>query len=238
MNFDYGTVQEVESSLGHAENIIGDLSSIIGDVADIFNFAAAGIGAVVAIVSAIFAAIVFVALYIIHSIPAYALAKKAGVKHAWLAWIPVFNEYFRLLVLCDMAGEKPFHPGFGKFSLENRRLPIIVHVLVKYTAGLLIKVASAAISIAIPVVGSVSVLLNLLPSAACGIIDFVYFRDMLAMYKDNKKSNMITAIVVSAADALALGGLARTAYMYTLLGKQPLPAVEITAEAVETVPAE
>jgi hypothetical protein len=44
--------------------------------------------------------------------------------------------------------------------------------------------------------------------------------------------------VVSAADALALGGLARTAYMYTLLGKQPLPAVEITAEAVETVPAD
>lgn len=236
MGFDYGTAQEVGSAISQYEGILGDVASILNSVSNIFSVAAMGVSAMVSILVGIVTLLAVLFFYIVHSIPAYALAKKTGVKRPWLVWIPVFHEYFRLFVLCDMAGDKPFHTPIRKFKFENRRLPLLIHIVVKYAAGLLVSIVALVISMAIPVVGSVSWLLDLLPLAVCGFIEYVYFYDVLNMFKDDKKSNRIAAIIVAAADGLLLSGLARTIYMYTMLNKTPLPvAEEIVVEEAPVV---
>lgn len=230
MNDFAGSMQGVESALEQSSDMLGDVESILGSIAGIFSIASMGATAVFAIIAAVFSAIVVVALYIFQSIPVYSLAKKVGLKHAWLSWVPFFHDYFRLFVLCEIAGNKPFVPNLGKFKLENRKLSFLAHIVIKYFGGTIIGVIVTIASTIIPVIGSVSAILGFIPAVACAWIEYVYLRDVLDVFKEDKKSNNTTSIVITVIDAILLGDLIRSCYLYTLMKKQPLPEKEIIIE--------
>lgn len=76
--------------------------------------AAAIIAAVVAIVTAVVTFLSMLFFYLIHAIGLMRIAKKLGVKHRWMAWIPFANVY--LLGACaeksqTRNGKKPWKWG-------------------------------------------------------------------------------------------------------------------------------
>ncbi len=232
---DFGTVQDIESALEQSSGMLGDIESILSSILSIFSIASMGVTAVIAIITAIVTGIIAIALYIFQSIPVYSLAKKVGLKYAWLSWVPIFHNYFRLFVLCEMAGNKPFVPKLGKFKLESRKLSFLAHIVIKYFAGLIVGIITAVASTVIPIVGSLSAVLALVPTAACAWIEYVYLRDVLDIFKEDKKSNNTTSIVITVIDAILVGDLIRSCYLYTLMKKQPLPEPEIVIENTPVV---
>ena len=96
--------------------------------------------------------------------------------------------------------------------------------------GNVVSTVIAIVSTILPVVGSLSFILGLVPAAACAVIEYVYLRDLLDIYKEDKKANNTAAIVVSVIDFVLVGDLIRTCYLYTLIKKQPLPVNEIVVE--------
>ena len=63
-----------------------------------------GVGLVVLIVVAVAVVLVWLFFYIFHSVGLMRIAKKLGVKHRWMAWIPFANAY--LLGACAEQGER------------------------------------------------------------------------------------------------------------------------------------
>lgn len=225
------TVQDFGDSLNAASNMAGDINSILESLASIFSFASVGVYAVFSILAIIFAGILALALYIFQSIPIYTLAKKVGLQHAWLAWIPFFHSFFRLFVLCEIAKDKPLDIKLFNFKFENRKFSFLTHLLIYVFGGTVVTTVVLIASFVVPVLGSVSSVLSFLPMIACGIIEYAYFRDVLDIFKPDKKSNDTTAIVITVIDTLLFGDLIRSCYLYTLLKKEPLPEEVIVESA-------
>lgn len=223
-------ISEIESALEQSSGILGDIESILGSIAGIFSFATMGISAVFAIIAVVFAGLVAIVYFVFESIPVYTLAKRVGYKYAWLAWMPFFHDYCRIFVLCETAGNKPFDANISKIKLENRKMSFLAHILIKYFGGAIISTVVAIVSTILPVVGSLSFVLGFVPAAACAVIEYVYLRDLLDIYKEDKKANNTAAIVVSVIEFVLVGDLIRTCYLYTLIKKQPLPVKEVVMD--------
>ncbi len=219
MNDFFAVFEQMESTLGSLETIFGGITAIL-----------TAISTGISIIIAIFTFIVTIIVTIIQAIPLYTLAKKAGSKFAWLAWCPIFNSEARLFVMCDIAGNLPFDFWNGKVKFQNRKMMFLAHICIKYFGNTLILAFIAVASILIPVIGTISSLLILLPSIACNLIYYVFFRDILNLFNEDKKANVSTAIIVCVIDAILLCGLARTCYFYTLMKKQPLPVKEVVMD--------
>lgn len=55
-----------------------------------------GVSTAIIIFAWLFIFIFIAAFYVVATIPIYKMAKRAGVPHAWLAWIPIGEVYVRL----------------------------------------------------------------------------------------------------------------------------------------------
>ena len=78
------------------------------------SFSTADNGLFTLIIAIVSALAVPIALYVLRSIGIFVLAKKGGLKHAWLAWIPCAWFY----VVCKLIKEtKIFGSTFGKMAL-------------------------------------------------------------------------------------------------------------------------
>ena len=185
---------------------------------------------VIAIVGAIIAAIVSVvcaiAIYIFKTIPVYVVAKKAGRRLAWLAWIPVFASYFRTFVLADTAGQK--HVSFfnGKVTIKSRGMSFLAYVGILIFGSGLVTAIISLLSL-IPVVGTIispfAAILYLIPNVATAFLEYAYLKDVLDIFKENKKSNTTATIVITVLDNLATMGFAQTIYLYTLCSRKVQP---------------
>lgn len=228
---DYSSLfQQIESILEESSGTLTSIEGIITALSSIASVLLMGAYAGIWILAGIAALVVGIIYFIFESIPVYTLAKRAGYKYAWLAWMPFFHDYCRIFVLCEAAGNKPFVPNLGKFKIENRKMSFLAHILIKYFGGAIIGSVVSILSLVLPGIGSLSTILVLVPGIACAIIEYVYLRDLIDIYKEDKKANNTAAIVVSVVDFVLLGDLIRTCYLYTLIKKQPLPVNEIVVE--------
>ncbi len=229
--YDYSyNYEEIFSYLEQFIEALGSVEGILTSIATIATFITTGVSVVVGIITAIVSAIVFLIIYVVMAIPLYSLAKKTGSKLAWLAWCPVFCSEARLFVMCDIAGKKPFSLFDGKIKFENRIMAPLLFLVIKFFGNTLILALIAIISIFLPIIGSLSSVLILVPSIACNIIYYVFTRDILDVFCEDKKSNVTTAVVICVVDAILLCGLARTFYFYTLLKRKPLIENEVVVE--------
>lgn len=235
---------------------IGSVDSIFSSIAQILGFAASAISAVVgivsvvgAVISAILAFVAFVVVHILKAIPIYSLAKKTNTKYAWLVWIPFFGTYFRTYILCTMAGDKEvkifdghlFRPEqipepFDRvLVLKDRSLSFWIYLAVDLLGKGAISIVVALLNF-IPGIGQIMGLLvavlYAIPVIVTAVFDFIYLRDVLHIFNDNKKNNNIIAMIIVALDTFATAGLARTVYLFTLMKKQPIDSV-LEIEAIE-----
>ena len=237
---DYSSLfEQIQSILEESNSTLTDIEGIMSAISGIFSVLAMGAYAGLWIIGGIILFVVGILYFIFESIPIYVLAKRVGYKYAWLAWMPFFHDYCRVFVLCETAGNRAFEPNIGKFRIENRKMSFLLHIGIKYLGGAIIGTLITTLSFILPGIGSLSSILSLVPSAACAFIEYVYLRDLLDVYKPDRKANSNSALIVSVIDFFLVGDLIRTCYLYTLIKKQPLPASEFFVEDVtvsETVP--
>ena len=222
---------EVFSILEESNEGLDSISSILSSISEIAGMGFVGVLIIVAIVSAIVSFVVSIILWILGAIPVYKLATKMNRKNAWLAWVPIFGSQFRLWVLSDIAGDKPFTVFNGKITVKSRSNSFWIYLAINYLGGAVVTAVVGVFSTIIPIMGSLSAVLMLVPTVACAIMEYVYLRDVLDIFKEDKKSNQTTAIVVTALDSLVTFGFARIIYLYTLLKYQPLPQVVVSEQA-------
>lgn len=179
-----------------------------------------------AIIAAIVSAVTAIAVYLLKAIPVYKIAKKVGCRTAWLAWMPVFPSYFRTFVLSDIAGQKPISFFDGKITVKSRVMSFWAYLgILIFGHGLV--TALVGILNLIPVIGTLispfAAILYLLPTVAAAFLEYAYLKDVLDIFKENKKSNATAAVIITVLDNLATLGFAQTIYLYTLCSRKVQP---------------
>lgn len=193
----------------------------------------AGIILLISIISAVVGFIFAVVQYLLASFPVYKISKKLGRKYAFLAWIPVLPQYFRMFVIADMAVDKPVSVFNGKITLKNRFTSFWIYLCIAICGNTIVDIISLFLNF-IPGLGMLLSLatsvLSLAPTFVIALFEYAYFRDMLNIFKADKKSNNTTAIVVTVLDVF-LFGWAKVIYLYTMLKLEPIPQSD--AEPIE-----
>ncbi len=82
---------QISQDLDSAEGI---LYSILG----LGTLGFTGITALIALISAIVSFLITVAFYLLQSIPLFLMARKAGYKHAWMAFFPYTNDFLTFIL--------------------------------------------------------------------------------------------------------------------------------------------
>lgn len=217
-------------------DIYRSFNDLLAEISDTFsygfNIAQLGLSGAILILSilaVLFSALIAILLFVVEAIPVYSLSKKLDRRFSFLAWIPVFSRYLRFFILCDLAGDKPFSVFGGKLKFKSRLLAFWIYLGFALGGNAIITLLMLFVNV-IPylgqILGGMASLLYLVPKAACGIIEFAMLRDLLDIFKPDRKSNKITAIVIAALDGVVFGGLAWNLYIYSLLKSQPLADCE------------
>lgn len=213
-------------------DIYRGFNDLLAEISDTFsygfNIAQTGVSSallLLSILAAVLSLLIAVLLYVAEAIPVYSLSKKLGRRLSILAWIPVFSRFFRFFILSDLAAEKPFSLFGGKLKFKNRLLAFWIYLGFALGGNAIVTLLLFLVNV-IPylgqILGGMVSLLYLVPKAACGIIEFAMLRDLLDIFKPDRKSNKVTAIVIAALDGVVFGGLAWNFYIYSLLKSQPL----------------
>ncbi len=84
-------LQQLSSDVSSIEEIIYALFGI-------GTLAFSGIGALISIIVSILGFLGTVAYYLLQSIPLFIMARKAGYKHAWMAFFPYTNDYLTFIL--------------------------------------------------------------------------------------------------------------------------------------------
>lgn len=213
-------------------NSFDELIEILEDIYEILfiggNIASLGISGIVfliGILSALFAFLLSVLVYVLEAIPVFRLGRKMGRWSAWLAWIPIFGSYFRTYALCDIPGNHPVHLLKDKLVIKSRTASFGIYLLILLGGNTIITLLITMIGV-IPIIGQIiaplSTLLYMLPAAVCTYFEYIYLKDVLDIFKENKKSNIITSIIITLLDTFVTFGFARTVFLYTLWNRSPL----------------
>ncbi len=215
MFYNTGSSSDFEEIMYQLMELLG-LGAYIG--ASLAPIIIAGIMAIIGIV-------VSLALHYIEAIPLFKIGKKLGLKNAWIALIPI--RYCSVYVLSALAGEKEIS-FFGKFTIKKRLYSFLAWLGISILGFAVVGVISGIISAIIGwipiinlIVPLISFVLNLLPTAACVIIEYYFLLDLIDVFNPDKKSNNTTALVISIIDAF-IGYIVRGIYLWTLIKKAPL----------------
>ncbi len=209
-----------QSSIGEVSQILEDIYYTLFYGLGIAELGIAGVILMISIITAAISLLVAIVVWVLEAIPLYKLAKKNGRKHAWLAWVPLFGNYFRMYVLADIPGDKPF--SFGSRSLCSRNMAFWIYVGIEIFGDALINIIVLIINFFFPVVGLLALVLPLLPWICTAIMEYIFLKDVIDMFKTDKKSNNVAAIVITVLDNIVTLGFARLIYLYTLLKYAPI----------------
>lgn len=205
--------------------LLEDLNLISDEISEILkelsgSSAATVIAAVVIVCVLVVVAVKFTK-YLLECVALYSVAKKIGYKKAAIAWVPVFGSWFRRYVLVNICSDKDF-VLFGKRRFKSRRKSFWVYVIISFCGGTLIDILSL-IPGAGQVIMIVGTILSVIPSTICAVMDYVYLRDVLDMFRKNRKANKTLAITATVLDSLLTSGFARIFCLYTVIRKDPVP---------------
>ena len=198
---------EIEEFLESIFSILNTTSAIFTILAPIFT---AVFGFLGTLVSTVFGAVVFIAgviafvigfiiSYLICAIPVYSLVKKCNRKSAWMAWIPIFGGLFRSYVLSDIAGDKEFSLFNGKMRFKNRQNVFWIYLCINLLGDTIITVLVSVLSF-VPLINVLSPVLFFVPGVCTSFIEFVYLRDVLDIFGEDKNKNRTVSIVITLLD--------------------------------------
>lgn len=162
------------------------------------------------------------------ALPLFALAKKTGRKLGWIAWIPVLGDYCRMFTLSDIPGDKEF-VLFGKLKIKSRILSFVIWAGIALFGSMVWDVVLSLLGGLFSFTGvgpMISLALSLVPDVALGFMEYVFLRDVLDMFKPDKKSNNTWAIVATVVDAILPWRFVTTVCLFMLMKCDPLPQVQ------------
>lgn len=219
--------QEYINQLESLESLFNAIYGILFAGAAIAELGVFGIIAVITLIAAAVVFIIGIVIYIIKSYAISTFAKKLNYAHPWLAWVPI--KYFRIYVLADMVGDKRLEFWHGKFKHNDRKISFWAYLGIDLVGPTIINILSSLFMMvpAVGILGSAGCyILGFIPLLACAIIEYIYFRDLLDLFKEDRHSNEVTSFVITLIDAFLGGGLIRAIYLLTMKKAEPLDKVE------------
>ncbi len=227
-------IQEITKLIGESGDALGSVSAIAAALSSIASLGFIGFLFVVGIIIALVSLVVSIIIWVVEAIPIYSLAKKMGRKYALLAWVPFFGSYFRLWVISDIAANKPFTVYKEKYTIKNRNNSFLIYLAISVFGTAIMSSIVATATAIIPVIGSFSAVLMLVPKLTCATFEYVYLRDLLNIFKEDENSNQKTAFIVTLLDSFLTIGFARIVYLFTIMKAEPIyKKDEVVIEAAE-----
>ncbi len=167
------------------DNINGILASLLG----IGSLAFTGISAIALLISAIVSLLITVAWYLLQSIPLFIMARKAGFKHAWMAFFPYTNDF-----LTFMLPIREFNI-FNWIKSERRDMMALIYIGMNLLGG-------AALPIITPILAPIPVLGPIVSTFGGTILIFAIAMFKWRMYYDllmtyGQESNAMWVSIVS-----------------------------------------
>lgn len=156
--------------------------------------------------------------FILEGIALTKLAKKKHVKYLWMVWVPFIVEYVgKKYIMAEMSDETETKMFCGKWVFKNKMTPFRIYL---WTYIIITILSDIGFTIAwVPVVGTIVTgfeFLILIPALILyGLVEYVYFRDLLNTLKPNNQSNVSTAIWITITNAFTFG-LVRAIYLFNL----------------------
>jgi hypothetical protein len=182
------------------------------------------VGVILALIFCIPVFIAYALKYILEGIALNQMAKLRPAKNLWLNWIPYAVEYAcKNYIFAQMSNEDSFRLFGGRLTFKNKLVPFWIYLGV-YATVMLTSFVSILISW-IPILGFVVLafylLVVLIGMPILGFIEFVYLRDLLNVYKPDRKANVTTAILLTIFNYPTFG-LARAIYLFRMKNDLPL----------------
>lgn len=217
------------------DSMMNDLYAADEFVNVIYSLLSGGLGVVAMLGTIITMAVTFlltVAQWVLLALPLFALAKKTGRKWGWIAWIPVLGDYCRMFTLSDIPGDKEF-VLFGKLRIKSRFLTFWIWAGIALFGSLVWDVMMGLITTFFPIGAMLTLLLSFVPDVALGFVEYVFLRDVLDMFKPDKKANSTWAIVATVVDAILPWRFVTTICLFMLMKCEPLAQIEQNKIVVE-----
>ncbi len=174
--------QQISQDLDSLEGILGNILSL-GTLA--FTGASLMVTVIVAITSFLFS----VAYYLLQSIPLFIMARKAGFRHAWMAFFPYTNDF-----LTFMLPIREFNL-FNWIKTNRRDIMALIYIGM-VVAGTWVLGIVATITVGIPVIGPlISTFGGTILAAAIMLWKWRMYYDLLMTF--GQKNNALWVSIVS-----------------------------------------
>ena len=164
------TIENVSNGLESIENTTGSLYAILALLPEIFGLASGAFFFIVSVIGSIIGLIFTVVEFIIPAIALFRMAKKAGFKYPWLAFIPIAQTYLEYIL-----PRREFKLGF---KTKNRTAMAIVALILTYFGTTVIVVLNV-----IPGLGQ---LLDVLLPVVLILFGWRKRYDMICTFKDKE----------------------------------------------------
>ncbi len=91
-------IDQISQGLDSAEGILGSAEGILASLFGIGSLAVTGISAAVGLTVLIVTSVIALIEYLLEAIPLFIMARRAGCKHAWMAFFPYTNDYLSFML--------------------------------------------------------------------------------------------------------------------------------------------
>lgn len=167
---------------------LSSISSILYSILGIGSLAFTGAGLIFTIVSSIVSFLLLVAYYLLQSIPLFIMARKAGYKHAWMAFFPYTNDF-----LTFVLPAREFNL-FNWIKTDRRDIMALIYIgMVVFGTGVLAIITF--ITAGIPVIGPfISTFGGTILVVAITLWKWRMYYDLLMTY--GQKSNALWVSII------------------------------------------
>ena len=170
----------IENGLNSANNSAFSLYGIFAALAGIFGIGVWAFGIICAIVSSVFAFLFMILEYLLPAIALFKMAKRAGYKYPWLAFIPIAQTYLEFVL--------PRREFNLLVKTKKRNYMAIVFLILTYFG--------TSIIIALNVVPAVGQLLDLALPIVLMAMAWRKRYDMLVTFRDKELAIPISIISI------------------------------------------
>ena len=224
------SMSDLLSFLQDAELSLETIVQIIMAISTIITLAIPAVSFTWGIVIAVAGALVTALCFFIEAVPLFVVAKKTKNPLCWIsffAWIPVIGPYISVF-LTAIIPDTPVHI-FWKIKIKSRILSYLIYLAFMFGGNLIITTLIGILAL-IPIIGQIlsiiTPILYLIPLFVVLYLRYVYIRDVLDMFKADRKRNNAFALIVAIVDTALPLNPARGVCLMTLMFKKPLPKPE------------
>ena len=174
------TIENVSDGLESIENTTNSLYGILLLLPELLGMASGAVVFIISLIGSIIGLIVTIVEFIIPAIALFKMARKAGFKYPWLAFIPIAQTYLEYIL-----PRREFKLGF---KTKNRTAMAIVALILTYFGTTLIVILNI-----VPALGQ---LLDILLPIILILFGWRKRYDMICTFKDKELAVPISILAI------------------------------------------